>query len=164
MNSSDLIKALYLKYYPKLMVYGKTITVDESLIEDTIQGLFLTLWKKKEDLTIHSSLENYLFISFRNNLIRKIKNKSFEALPEELPEVLSEPIPIENEQQLKVWLEKLPPRQKEVLFLRYYQNKSYLEIAEMMGINYQVARNFSYRAIQFLKKNMKRMYGVLLTF
>ena len=145
------------------MVYGKTLTVDESLIEDTIQGLFLTLWNKKEDLTIHSSLENYLFISFRNNLIRKIKNKSFVALPEELPEELSEPIPIAQQQQLKIWLEKLPPRQKEVLFLRYYQNKSYLEIAEMLGINYQVARNFSYRAIKFLKKNMKRMYGVLLT-
>lgn len=155
---------LYLKYYPTLMVYGKTITVDEQIIEDTIQELFITFWKKGESLSIKSSFESYLFVAFRNNLIRKIKQQPTAELNVDLPDKIAEPIDFENEKQLKNWLEKLPPRQKEVLFLRYYQNKSYLEIAEILGISYQVARNFSYRALKFLKKNMRRMYGVLMTF
>ena len=68
MPNTNNFEELYLKYYPTLMVYGKTITVDEQIIEDTIQELFITIWQKGENLTIKSSFENYLFVAFRNNL------------------------------------------------------------------------------------------------
>jgi len=162
MKEKKIIEGLYIKYYPVLLVYGKTITIDEQAIEDTIQELFITLWQKREHLIIKTSLENYLFVSFRNNLIRKIKNKPLVDLDFDLPDTPDQPVDFTSEKALKTWLEKLPPSQKEVIFLRYYQNKSYLEIADLLGISYQVARNFSYRAIKFLKKNMKRMYSILL--
>lgn len=159
-------KSLYLKYYPTLLVYGRTITVDEALIEDTIQELFITFWQKREALAIQSSLENYIFVAFRNNLIRNLKKRSHidwkGEWKEELLEATSEVDTIAQERQLKEWIAKLPPSQKEVLFLRYYQNKSYLEIAELLGISYQVARNFSYRALKFLKRNVKRMYSIMM--
>ena len=163
MKSKKIFESIYLKYYPALLVYGKNITNDEMLIEDAIQELFITLWKKQETLTIHSSFENYLFVAFRNNLIRKVKKN---AMDEITFDIIDEPTSNEiegKEKKLKQFLEKLPPRQKEVLFLRYYQNKSYFEIAEILGISYQVARNFSYRAIKFLKKNMRNMYAVLMS-
>ena len=164
MKNKKAFEKLYIKYYPTLLVYGKTITPNEQAVEDTIQELFILLWQKRKDLMIKSSLENYLFVSFRNNLIRKIKNKPLTELDFDLPDTLDQPIDFANEKVLKTWLERLPPSQKEVIFLRYYQNKSYLEIADMLGISYQVARNFSYRAIKFLKKNMKRIYGILVAF
>lgn len=156
-------EAIYLKFYPILMVYGKTFTTDEPLIEDTIQELFLSLWKKKNTLFIKTSLDAYLIRAFRNNLIRSLKAKSgsnfkIEPVAEEPSEIL-----LAKEEQLKALLNQLPPRQKEVLFLRYYQNKSYQEISDILGISYQVARNFSYRAIQFLKKNMKHLYSFLIS-
>lgn len=138
------------------------MTANEQLIEDTIQELFLMIWQKGENLVIKSSFENYLFVAFRNNLIRKIKKQGLSELNFDLPSEIEETPNFENEKQLKDWLEKLPPSQKEVIFLRYYQNKSYLEIAEILDISYQVARNFAYRGIKFLKKNMKRMHNVLL--
>ena len=164
MQDSSKFEAIYLKYYATLLVYGKTITVNEQLIEDAIQELFVVIWQKGDSLLIKSSFENYLFIAFRNNLIKKIKKQGLSELNFDLPDELDQEINFENERQLKVWLEKLPPSQKEVIFLRYYQNKSYLEISEMLNISYQVARNFSYRAIKFLKKNMTRMNGMLLLF
>lgn len=163
MKDQKTFESIYMKYYPVLMVYGKNISNDEQLIEDAIQELFITLWKKREDLVFHSSFKSYLFVAFRNNLIRKVKENKLEEISSDIVEEPLEEKDFENEKKLKILLEKLPPRQKEVLFLRYYQNKSYLEIAEMLGISYQVTRNFSYRAIKFLKKKMKNLPLVVLS-
>ncbi len=164
MHDLSKFEAIYLKYYATLLVYGKTMTANEQIIEDAIQELFLVIWQKGDNLVIKSSFENYLFVAFRNNLIKKIKKQGLSELNFELFTEVSDTSNLEEERQLKGWLEKLPPSQKEVIFLRYYQNKSYLEIAEILGISYQVARNFAYRGIKFLKKNMKRMNSVLLLF
>jgi RNA polymerase sigma factor (sigma-70 family) len=144
------------------LVYGKTISINEQLIEDTIQELFLKLWQRQENLLIRSSLENYLLVSFRNNLIRKLKTLSTHNLEIDLVDISESNINIEQEKKLETYLNQLPTRQREVIFLRYYKNKSYQEIAEMLDISYQVARNFSYRAIKFLKKNMKNLYSLML--
>ena len=154
---------IYLKYYPMLMVYGRTLSEDKPLIEDTIQELFLTIWQKKNTLLIKSSLDTYLLVAFRNNLIRKLKPQKSNDLELEETEEEENEILLAKEEELKVLLEKLPPRQKEVIFLRYYKDKSYQEIADILGISYQVARNFSYRAIKFLKKNMKHLYSVIIS-
>ena len=159
MKNKHQIESLYLKYYPELMVYGKTLTTNQQLIEDTIQDLFLTLWQKSQSLMFKNSIENYIFISFRNNLIRKIKKEQTIRIKQQLfilPD--SDNTFIEaKEEILNDFLQKLPARQKEVLFLRFYKNKSFLEIAELLGISYQVARNFSYRAIKQLKRKFSEI-------
>jgi len=48
-------------------------------------------------------------------------------------------------------LSRLTNRQKEIIYLKYYQNLSYEEVSEIMNINYQVARNLLYQAIKSLK-------------
>ncbi len=48
-------------------------------------------------------------------------------------------------------LGRLSNRQREIIYLKYYQNLSYEEVSEIMNINYQVARNLLYQAIKSLK-------------
>jgi RNA polymerase sigma factor (sigma-70 family) len=155
MTDKNTFEKVYLKYYPILIVYGKTIVQNEQLVEDTIQELFIILWQKRENLILKSSIENYIIVSFRNNLIRNLKKTSTTELPQDVrePEKIPE-IKLERESTVAKLINQLPKSQREVIFLRFYKNKSYQEIAEILGIQYQVARNFSYRAIKFLKKNM----------
>lgn len=158
MENPKEFEAIYLKYYPQLFVYGKSFCTHEQLIEDTIQELFLALWQKQSPLLLTSSLENYLYVSFRNNLIRKLKAQQTVLFSDTFNETELEKedeVQSFKEKKLSKLLQKLPARQKEVLFLRYYKNKSYHEIADTLDISYQVARNFAYRAIKFLKKRMK---------
>lgn len=49
----------------------------------------------------------------------------------------------------------LPPRQKQALVLKYFQQKSYVEITSIMSINYQTARKFVYKALQNLRKDIR---------
>lgn len=159
MKDAKTFEAIYLKYYPQLFVYGKTIFANEQMIEDTIQELFLVLWQKNRNLIFTSSLEHYLFISFRNNLLRKVKANplSNHNLPPLATSEGESDGKLEKEEQLKLLLQKLPTRQREVLFLRYYKDQSYHEIAATLDISYQVARNFAYRAIKALKLKMKKL-------
>ena len=155
---------IYLKFYPVLLVYGKSITPNEQLIEDTIPGVISGFVAKKSRPDFKTSLANYLLVAFRNNLIRNIKVSPVKELTQE---VVAEPEPeflFEKGEKLEALLKKLPSHQREVIFLRYYKNKSYQEIAEILGINYQVARNFSYRAIKFLKKHMAKLSSLMLPF
>lgn len=163
MRNSNTFEKMYIKYYPLLLVYGKTITQNEQLVEDAIQELFLSFWKNKVDLSDKSSLEKYLIVSLRNNLFRKLKSPPVAELDINLPEDnLPDLLNLEKEAQLTLLLDELPAQQREVLFLRYYKNISYQEIADILGTNYQVVRNYSYRAIQFLRNKMKNLNSFLI--
>jgi RNA polymerase sigma factor (sigma-70 family) len=47
----------------------------------------------------------------------------------------------------------IPPRQREILYLRFFCHLEYAEICELMGIGYQVARNQLSMALAALRKH-----------
>ena len=57
-------------------------------------------------------------------------------------------------------LAQLSNRQKEIIYLKYYQELSYDEVSEIMNINYQVARNLLYQSIKSLKKLLTGLLAV----
>jgi DNA-directed RNA polymerase specialized sigma24 family protein len=61
----------------------------------------------------------------------------------------------ENEDKTKQVIEaldKLPPRQKEVIYLKIYKGLSYEEVSQVMEINYQVVRNLLCQALKTFRK------------
>ena len=50
-------------------------------------------------------------------------------------------------------LNELPPRQREIIYLKYYHNLSIQEIADVFSISYQVVANHLYRALKKLRNN-----------
>lgn len=149
-------------YYVALHHYGTRFTTDRDLIKDCLQDLFLELWEKRESLLRVASIKPYLFQSLRNNLLRNIKKqaKFFDASDprhEPLDEVYPESDWIINETEqltshrLKKAIESLPKRQREALYLRYYENLSYEEIAAVMGLQRQAVANYLQHGIQKLR-------------
>lgn len=133
------------------MTYGQTITVNRQMIEDAIQEIFLNFWKNKRDLDSKHSLENYLLVCFRNRLIKKLNSFRIVELKFDLPDKKGHNPNLPLEESLGIFINQLPTHQKEVIYLRYYKDKSYQEIADILGIKYQVARNFSSRGIKSLR-------------
>jgi RNA polymerase sigma factor (sigma-70 family) len=48
-------------------------------------------------------------------------------------------------------LNELPKRQKEVIYLHYFEEMDYNQIAAVMGINYQSVLNLTQKALQKLR-------------
>lgn len=151
----------YIFYYKKLYNYGKKITDDIAMIEDSINEVFIMIWTNRQTLHTIVSPQAYIFASFRNNIFRKIKFAKVILLSEEEQQsemefsIDSIIVQREADTQLKQRIEKslrqLTDRQREVIFLRFYEGLSYSEVARVMNISVKATYKIMARALSELK-------------
>ena len=151
------------KYYRPLFQYATKFTRDTTLIEDSIQDIFLKLWARRDNLGEAPSVKFYLFKTLRNHL-SKVYQKSQSTLElfhwegEVSEEEHAESRIIQQEasqmttQRLQSHVAGLPKRQQEALYLRYYENLSYDQISQIMGINTQSVANLLQHSLKRLRE------------
>lgn len=163
---------IYLLYYNRLMQYGCSIENDRNLVHDTIQELFVRLLQHPQQAQKIQNLDTYLFKSIRRNVSAsagrerqsKLKALSYQAEDNET-DPSSETKLIAEEEFLfrREWLKKqigrLPQHQQEVIFLRFFENFDYDDIAEIYSVSNQVVRNTIFRAMKNLRKGARRFEG-----
>jgi RNA polymerase sigma factor (sigma-70 family) len=158
----EAFATLFRTHYELMYRYGGKFTADYNLLEDCIQELFIELWQAKTRTPV-VSVRAYLLKSLKYKLLKAYR-KSRDIVPiadeEAMFEWSHESFLIAGEEDdekkrrvLKA-LEQLTGRQKEIIYLKYYQNLSYDEVSEIMNINYQAARNLLYQAIRSLKHRL----------
>ena len=158
---------IYKEHANALLNYGNKITSDRLLIEDSIQDLFIELWKNRERISQTTSVKFYLFKALRYKICRNIKTNEFFSFQDidhhqndfayashesSLVGLEIQSLQMEN---LKTIISQLPKRQQEAINLRYYHNFSNEEIAQIMGVNYQSVSNFIHAALRKLKLNLR---------
>ncbi len=165
-GDKEAFSEIYYDNYNALYNYLNKIGGNISLTEDCIQDLFLNLWRTRKKLAAVQSIKSYLLASARRDLIKKIqKNRKIEHHSKEI--FLEEPnlsfseeeivinLETSNEEKNKITkaLNSLPKRQKEAIYLKYYEGLSYEEVADLMGVNYQSVINLIYKAFKALRNN-----------
>lgn len=167
---------IYQQHVNALLNYGNKITADRTLIEDSIQDLFVELWESRGRIAQTTSVKFYLFKALRYKINRNLRDNELSAchdidLHQNVFSYASheniligmeiQSVQLEN---LRVLLSQLPKRQQEAINLRYYHNFSNDEIAQIMGVNYQSACNFIQLALRKLKLNLKVSVASLIFF
>ncbi len=165
-KNGDLLalEEIYRTYVKSMARYGRKITHNHELIQDSIQDLFIELWKNRQNLADTTHPQYYLFRALRNKLAKAHSRQSFVSESElrlasgslqaeyvEL-EIMAREVEVQTRNTLKSLLEQLPLRQQEVIHLRFYHNFSYEQIAELMTMNYQSVLNLMQRALKALRK------------
>lgn len=168
----DSLAALYFRYYDKLFDYAVSFCGDQGMAEDHIQSLFLKIWERKDSLPYVEYVQTYLWTSLRRSLIdnrrrqfRFDKSANYMILndfniassPEEL-QLLEE----HNQEvlyRLYQSLEQLHPRQKEILYLKFFEGMSYSEIEKITSLSYQSIRNYIYEAVKTLRYALRNSAG-----
>lgn len=155
---------LYSKYAPTLYNYGYKIAQNRELTEDCLQDLFLTILETRERLGRTDSIKFYLMRSLRRDIVRKLTTEQrFNHEPDTLdftiefyyePTWLDKQISQDQSTLLLYELNNLPARQKEAIFLKYFDNLSYEEISGIMGIEQTSVYKIVYKAIAALQKRM----------
>lgn len=168
------IDTLYRLYFKRLKSYGRQIVGKdkEDLVITVIQEFYMWLVKNHQKMANIEDFELYLFKSVRLNILSTLKKQQqrenlFQKHIDQTqhtqslstPSTETQFISQESEQLQKDLiareLDKLPTYQKEVLYLRYFQNYSYKDIGEILSVSEQVARNYAYRAVKGMKGQMK---------
>ena len=149
--------------YRLLFQYGGKFCRDQDLVKDCIQDVFLALWESR--LSLNSSIppRPYLLASLRRRINRKVQSDRLElnSIDENFfcTEFTIEEDLIEMEEsremssKLSYLFNHLPPRQKEIIYLKFYQNLTREEIAEVMQISPQSVSNLFQKSLYWLRNN-----------
>jgi RNA polymerase sigma factor (sigma-70 family) len=162
---------IYDQYFNSLYNYGIKISRDKQLVKDCIQELFIELWRYKANLALVNSIKYYLFKSLRRKLVREIQNKGifsdisaeeyhFEMVLPYESLIVQKQISEEQSKELLKALNSLSKRQKEAIFLKFYENLSYQEVASIMSITVKSVYKVILSGIDSLRKNLKRIYVI----
>ena len=168
-GNKNAFNQLFKLFYPDLKAYGIKISGNESVAIEAIQILFVKIWEKRTTLNEVKAVKTYLIRAYRRTLLdfiqaEKKQNqltlpiRTFQISPEEL--LLFHQEKVAQAKRLSELLNKLPEKQKEIIYLRFYNHLSYIEIAEIIDLNYQSVRNYGVKAIQFLRKNWEKSTGL----
>lgn len=163
-GDASCFETLFKKYYRNLYGYGLKLCNNPELVEDSIQELFEKIWQNRKELTHIRSPNVYLTVSLRRKLLKKLQRdkekekrleretKSRIAITFGIEELIirDESKKQQKEALLKA-LNQLSPRQKEVIYLRFYNGMSNSEIEQVLSINRQSVRNHTYRAMETLR-------------
>lgn len=160
-GNKDALSDLYRFYRSYLFNWGYKIVPQRGFVKDAIQELFLVLWMKRDQLGSAYSVKSYLFHSLRRIMLRNLtkqknradRNKVYtdDALEEEknVEELrINHELQQHKRQCLNRAIEQLSARQKEVIFLKFYEGLSSSEISEIMGIHQQSVYNHVSNAIR----------------
>lgn len=163
------------KYFNPLQNYGYKFVRDEDFVKDCVQEVFIEIWQRRDRLSLPDSVRAYLLSSVRKRVMREGVRQQIikEDTPTDLEndwhfaELSHEWSLIEKEsvvfltEKVGNLLNRLPKRQREAIYLQFYQNLEREEIAQIMGINPQSVSNLLQTAFKLFRENWQGVYTVL---
>lgn len=159
------LEGLYEQYCFPLTNYGFKFTPDHSCIEESMQHLFLMLWQNRARIARPAVVKQYLYLTFRRILLGKLEYGSSrqsgelggEHIPFQLKVANAHPL-IREERMADInakvgtLQQTLTNRQREAVFLKYYEGLSYEEITTIMHMNISSTYQLLYRALERLRE------------
>lgn len=139
---------------PSLLRTAYLLTGDRASAEDLVQTAFAKLYLSWDQVRDRQSLDGYvrrIVVNEHNSLWRrpwKRRERSTETLPES-------PVhdAYDEGRSAALWqfVQSLPPRQRAVIVLRYYEDLSEAETAEALGISVGTVKSQASRALATLR-------------
>lgn len=155
---------IYRTLVPQLYEYGMRRCADEALVYDAIQDVFVKFWENRFKLKNIASPKHYLLVALKNKILNtQLRGNKTESISEREEFTLNfnlETQFLEQEQdrlkteKLISALEQLTAKQREVIYLRYFQELSYEEIADLTNISVKSLYKLNHRAIETLKETL----------
>jgi len=169
-------RLLHDEFFHPLHEYALRLLQDNALAYDAIQDLFMKLWIKHATLPEVEYVKAYLIRSLRTTILNKLRSlKLYElniSLQSSIPDIEFSPEEIKikdeseslNVRQLTRLINELPPMQKHIIYLRFYEGLSYKEISEVVDMNYQSLINTTNRILRKVRAALKNYPEFLLIF
>jgi len=143
-------EALYEKYYSALIALAYSITDDINIAEDIAQETFAIACRDLPKLKNKEKFGYWLAGICRNLAKQILRNKrNYAAIYEG---TLTRVKDCQSSDEVHRAVRKLKPAERELIFLRYYENLPYEHIASVLGISIQAVNGRLIRAKRKIKK------------
>jgi RNA polymerase sigma-70 factor (family 1) len=148
--------------YQSMVQYAWKILNDREDAEEMVQQVFVTVWEKRKEINVQTSMQSYLYRAVHNrslNFIEKNKVRKMYAEQNTETNTYAEPNTQLHHAELQTHfhlaLEKLPEQCRKVFELSRFEGLKYSEIASRMGIAVKTVENQMGKALRILREELK---------
>lgn len=169
-GDQDALAFIYSTHFHSLYRYGMKLHADGNLVKDCIHDLFTGIWLSRERLSVTDSIKFYLLASLKRKIGRQqqgVFSRLFEHAEEPFThsreeDLIKEQASAERTQKLEKVMSNLPRRQREILYLRFYEGLDTQQTAEIMSLSVNSTYVLLSKALNYLKKNSDQLLPLLL--
>ncbi len=167
LGDSKGFRWLFEHYHQKVFSFALRFVKNRQVAEELTSDVFLKLWKKRSQIETEGSLQQLLLTITRGLAIdhlRKVArtSKSRESYwlnyQAHLPESVEEEKFEENLAAIHEAMKGLPPKRRKVFELRYKEELSYQQIAQMLDVSPNTVKVHLNKATKYLKQQLEIHY------
>jgi len=165
---------LFEKYASKIYHFSLSYLANEADSEELVQDVFLKLWEKRTALDETQNIKAYVFKIAINSIYDFIRRKNIKNAFNDFVKNRAETntsnntweTVVLNELQLLLdeLISKMPEQRRKIFHLSKINGLTNDEIADKLNLSKRTVENQLYRAILFLKSNLKNQSLTLLLF
>ncbi len=167
-GNREALDYIFKHYANDLFCYGCKFTKNQEMVFDCIQDLFVELWNRRQSLSETNGIKFYLLKALRRRIARTIQcNKRFESVTDDfryLEEkvnfsvehlVVLKEIEESTKARLRQAIEALTRRQREAIYLKFFQGLDNEAISSVMDISGASVNTLISQAIGALRSTLR---------
>lgn len=158
-------------YYKPLVRYGNTFLKDSDDAEDIVQQVFVSLWEKRDQLDIQTSIRAVLYKSVQNACLNKIKHLKVRtiyademkatAVYEDSSDFVQA---AELNERIQQAMESMPEQCGRIFKMSRFEQLRYQEIADQLGLSVKTIENQMGKALKIVREELKDYLPLLILF
>ena len=162
---------IFERYSGLLVNHAYKILGNQDEANDIVQDVFLSIWNKRDELIITTSLSSYLYKATKNRVLNHIAHQEVvsrysNSISSFIDNVYVLADTNLREKELEAIIAReialLPEKMREVFLLRKVEELSYEEIADKLNITDKTAKQQVYNSIKILRQKLKTFLNVFL--
>jgi RNA polymerase sigma-70 factor (ECF subfamily) len=156
---------IYHQYCNPVYCNALKITRDRSVAEDIVQEVFITLWEKKETISLERPVGGWLFVLCYNRAVNQLRKKLRESVACRHLEDPAAGDPTDEASYSQQWellenaMAQLSPQKRKVFELCKIQGKTYEETAAVLQISKYTVKEYLSASVSFLKEQVQHHPG-----
>ncbi|OOQ56727.1 RNA polymerase sigma factor [Mucilaginibacter pedocola] len=159
-GNKDAYTEIYNRYKWLLHAHAYKKLGDRDAANDLVQELFTSLWTRRGDIVLISTLSAYLYTAVRNRVLnmmehKQVESKYIDSLAAYTSNYVAGTDHLVREKQLMAIIETeiaaLPPKMREVFELSRKSHLSHKEIAEQLNISEETVKKQVKNALKVLR-------------
>jgi RNA polymerase sigma-70 factor, ECF subfamily len=163
---------IFRDYYKPLVHYGATILKDADETEDIVQQVFVSVWEKRTQLGIHTSIRALLYKAVHNACLNRIKHYKVRAAHAEewkatQPGQADASDHLQAEElnvRINTAIEALPEQCRKIFRMSRFEHLKYQEIADQLGLSVKTVENQMGKALKVIRESLKDYLPLLILF
>jgi RNA polymerase sigma-70 factor (ECF subfamily) len=158
------LEAVFRAHYATMCVVVRRIVFAPDVAEELVQDVFFKLWSRREQLAEIDALKTYLYRAARNTALNHLRRQKLEHAYEERELLKGEPVSQEDvsdgastgevERAVRVAIQKLPERCREIFLMSRDGGLTYGQIARELGISIKTVETQMGRALKSLRLSL----------